>query len=1788
MKQFKFMIKPRKRYFAGYRWAAVLLCLALCMEHSSVYALAAERQQPDSAVESNLPVSFDSTSENSEGGVQGGSASGKESSIGEGSGSDPESGIEDDSVPDTSSEEENSDSSASGPEGEDSDNLASGPEGEDSDSPATDPEGENSDSPAPDSEGEDSDSSASGSEGEDSDNSAPGPEAEDSDGSASDPEGGTSGDSGTEDDTDTDSVSGNDMDSVSDNDIDSVSDNDIDSISENDLDALDAKRQAAIQEAEEAFNGLLAEKDLMALLYHADSYNARRSPEEESETAAVLTIGQTLYIRGIRITEDDVWYEVQFFLNGAEGTGFVQSFYLAYSDEEWISWEERYLAPVLQFENNEGKTAYKRSAYGMRTLQTYTKAVDTSDISAFPGDYQSALSELKSAHPDWTFVPMRTGLDFDTSVSKEMGDRSLIQNTTSNASKGWVGAACPTESGWYYATKPAVAHYMDPRNFLTETYIFQFEQLTFNASYHTESAVQNFLNGTFMKGKLPDDGQGRTYARAFFEIGKGRKLSPIHLASRVYQEQGQGTSGLISGTYPGYEGYYNFFNVGVNGSSTAEKIVKGLTYAKNQGWNTRYKSLEGGAATIGNNYILKYQDTIYLEKFNVDKNSPYGVYNHQYMQNIQAPASESSSTKKMYANAGSLNSGFVFKIPVYDNMPGSQEYPVLSLNKTSMTLDRNSESDCKEGQQLKLFADGIEVTKAQVSGTGSSPSADTAVWKSSDEKVARVEIKTDTSGTDGKPAVMVRAVDAGEAVITASYKEMTVSCKVTVKVSLREITLNRTEIALRRPDTVVEDTTGLNAAEKAENTATAYLQASFDPADTTADKTIVWTSSNSRVAKVTADPSAPDDSSRALVSATGKGEAVITAKASKAGSPIRTASCRISVSAPIYDLQLTNPGLPVQPGEEPAGKTVLLQGQSVNLAAEYWPKDTTSDTRITWSSSNEKAATVKDGMVKATGSGVAVITARASGCEKGYTAQHIIEVGRCSVTFMKRDGKTVCKTQEVLYGAAVPETDFPEEKEIGAVEGSLFIGWYTGENGTGSRFDETTVIHRQSTVLYPYFEEQGKGFYVLPVGDQIYTGSAIKPVVQVYDSVSYGDGSRELLELEAGRDYTVSYKNNKKVNEEGKAVPTITVKGKGNYKGTETVQFNIVPKALTDTDIKAEPVTVAYTGRTVKSAPVIYRGEKKLVRNTDYTVTWPQTGTGAYQTAGTYPIVVTGKGGYTGTITVYETITNEVLMSKVTIGKIPALTYRNELVDQAAGKGIEPENLTVTYKGETLTESKDGGLTGDYTVSFRNNMAVGTATVTVTAVEGSGFVGSKSASYKIAGTSIARARVEGLEDKVFTGNEEDAKQTPGSYRLTLNDVVLRESGSAGDVPGDYVVEYSGISKAGTATIIFRGINEYTGQLRKTYKITGCQINSEEGGIGAGFRMEYYTQDAPDRLREITDLSQITTPYVKGGSKPGVVLSYNGMKLISGKDYTVKYANNNGITPAAAEGQELDEKKLPRITVTGKGSFKGSFSGIFKITDGAMSQTNAGESEGDSESGAGKGKVSMTAKDVVYKNKKNAWKSTVTLTDCNGAKLSAGKDYDRNLAFTYEKDAYVFVEDKAGAASVKDIGTESAGTDGGNSGEGNDNGVILKKAGSPVQPEDIPQAGTVIRVTAFGKGCYAGTGDTAASVSAVYRITTADISKARVTVQAQEYLNGHEIKLTEADIKVTMSGSSEPLIYGRDYVIDESTYANNRNKGKGSVVIRGIDQDGTGNYGGEKKVTFTIGAKLLVWWKNLFW
>ena len=287
------------------------------------------------------------------------------------------------------------------------------------------------------------------------------------------------------------------------------------------------------------------------------------------------------------------------------------------------------------------------------------------DIAQFPKSYQTALYALKQAHPNWVFQMFDTGLEWDTVMYNQTNppSRSLLPSYFGSSMVGDVYG-----DGWSYATYEAVEYYLDPRNWLTEDYIFQFELLTFNDSYQSVVTVQKVLQNTFMKGFLEDQ-EGVTYAQTFYDIGKELGVSPVHLACRVYQEQGvSGKSELISGTYPGYEGYYNYFNIQASGATREEIVRNGLNEAVSEGWTSRYLALRGGSTKVSQNYILKGQDTLYLQKFDVD-NTYYGMYWHQYMQNLAAPSNEGKKVKKAYESNGSLENSFVFKIPVYRNMP---------------------------------------------------------------------------------------------------------------------------------------------------------------------------------------------------------------------------------------------------------------------------------------------------------------------------------------------------------------------------------------------------------------------------------------------------------------------------------------------------------------------------------------------------------------------------------------------------------------------------------------------------------------------------------------------------------------------------------------------------------------------------------------------------------------------------------------------------------------------------------------------------------------------------------------------------------------------------------------------------------------------------------------------------------------------------------------------------------------------------------------------------------------
>lgn len=448
---------------------------------------------------------------------------------------------------------------------------------------------------------------------------------------------------------------------------------------------------AQMEEARAALQEIVGDRDVMAVVYMSDSYPVKTGASHESETLIEVSSGQTVFIRDIALDENyEPWEYVSFYCGEQEYQGYIPRDYLACSDERFLRWESEY--------------HMNPAAYGLYGLDVSgTMRSSYADIEQFPASYQSALRALKDVHPNWIFVPMKTGLDWNTVIANEVIDgKSLVEYIYSEAAK--EGAY--DNSGWYYASEEILKYYMDPRNSLTEESIFQFEQLTYNETYHTESALEQFLQSTFMKGDKNAPGTSMTYSHIIWAIGKEekRQVSPFHLAARIFQEQGSGNSALISGTYPGYEGYYNYFNIAASGKTEKEVIENGLKYAKNANpqWNNAYYSILGGADIISANYIRKGQDTLYLQKYNVNPRGYYALYTHQYMQNIAAPASEAKNIYKLYKNANALESPFVFKIPVYENMPETAcAKPTQSANVVLQIPD---------GYDSTVYLDGVAYT----------------------------------------------------------------------------------------------------------------------------------------------------------------------------------------------------------------------------------------------------------------------------------------------------------------------------------------------------------------------------------------------------------------------------------------------------------------------------------------------------------------------------------------------------------------------------------------------------------------------------------------------------------------------------------------------------------------------------------------------------------------------------------------------------------------------------------------------------------------------------------------------------------------------------------------------------------------------------------------------------------------------------------------------------------------------------------------------------------------------
>lgn len=372
------------------------------------------------------------------------------------------------------------------------------------------------------------------------------------------------------------------------------------------------------------------------------------------------------------------------------GTGYSKTGTVSYGDSLTILSETTDSSGAKWYKISCGSvTGYVSAAYVQLTSSGSQGSSDADFESymtkqGFPESYKPYLRTLHEQHPKWIFTAQKLGVDWNTALKEEcFVGRNLVHSSALASWKSMEKGAYDFNGGYWYgldgswvaASKEIIMYYMDPRNFLNDTYIFMFENQSYDPSYQTESGVKTILADTFMSGSYtcPDTKKKYTYSQTFMDAAKKSGVSPYHLASRCRNEQGVNGAPQSLGTVKGYENYFNFFDIQAYATSTMTAAEMGCKYAKTTNptyllpWTNQYKSIVGGSIFLGTGYITKGQDTLYLQKFDmVDGGN--GLYYHQYMTCVFGQANEAISLKNAYSQ-DILNSAMEFKIPVYNNMP---------------------------------------------------------------------------------------------------------------------------------------------------------------------------------------------------------------------------------------------------------------------------------------------------------------------------------------------------------------------------------------------------------------------------------------------------------------------------------------------------------------------------------------------------------------------------------------------------------------------------------------------------------------------------------------------------------------------------------------------------------------------------------------------------------------------------------------------------------------------------------------------------------------------------------------------------------------------------------------------------------------------------------------------------------------------------------------------------------------------------------------------------------------
>ena len=230
-----------------------------------------------------------------------------------------------------------------------------------------------------------------------------------------------------------------------------------------------------------------------------------------------------------------------------------------------------------QTTGSDGKVWYQISAGGVSgyvrsdLVSTQTVAYTTdANFEAylaqqgFPESYKAGLRSLHAQHPTWIFNAVQTGLDWNTAVAYELqGTSSLVETGSKSSWKStdagkfdWTTSTWPGFDGatWVGASQEIVAYFMDPRNFLDDSYVFQFAAHDYNPEIQTIDGLRSMLKGTFLEGQVAIDASSPLYAAA--AAAQGLSASTNAMSGQTVTDASIGTATQTGSgeSLLGYEG----------------------------------------------------------------------------------------------------------------------------------------------------------------------------------------------------------------------------------------------------------------------------------------------------------------------------------------------------------------------------------------------------------------------------------------------------------------------------------------------------------------------------------------------------------------------------------------------------------------------------------------------------------------------------------------------------------------------------------------------------------------------------------------------------------------------------------------------------------------------------------------------------------------------------------------------------------------------------------------------------------------------------------------------------------------------------------------------------------------------------------------------------------------------------------------------------------------------------------------------------------------------------------